>query len=97
MPVPVEHNSGSSRFEASVDGEQALLGYRREDGRVVMTHVTVPPPIEGRGVAGELTRAALDWARGEALVVEPQCPYVAGWIRRHPEYADLLAAPGGGA
>jgi uncharacterized protein len=95
MAVSVEHNSASSRFEAELDGERAVLGYRREGSRVVMTHVSVPPPIEGRGVAGDLTRVALDWARREALSVEPQCPYVAGWIQRHPDYADLVAGQGG--
>jgi uncharacterized protein len=94
MPVPVEHISDSDRFEAIVDGERASLGYRREGDRVVMTHVTVPGPIEGRGVAGDLTRVALDWARSEALSVVPQCPYVAGWIQRHPEYAGLVDGAG---
>jgi uncharacterized protein len=94
MPVDVVHNSAANRFEAMLDGEQALLGYRLEGSRVVMTHVAVPPPIEGRGVAGDLTRVALDWDRGQSLSVEPQCPYVAGWIQRHPEYADLLSGRG---
>ena len=41
-------------------------------------------------------RAALDEARRQGLAVVPLCPYVAGWIRRHPEYAELLTPEAAG-
>lgn len=54
---------------------------------IVRTHV--PSQIGGRGLAGELAEAALQWARAEGLQVNPLCSYVDSWIRRHPEYAQL--------
>ena len=45
----------------------------------------------GRGVGGELVRSALDYARSKDLKVVPACEYVAAYIERHPEYADLVA------
>jgi uncharacterized protein len=85
------HDHERNRFEIVVDGHLAVLDYRREGDAVNMTHVGVPTPIEGRGIAATLTRCALDWARREGLEVVPSCPYVAGWIERHPEYQSLVA------
>jgi uncharacterized protein len=48
-----------------------------------MTHTIVPPPIEGRGVAAQLTQTAVEWARGEGLQIDPQCSYVRAWLRRN--------------
>ena len=52
---------------------------------------TRPPAIEGHGVGSKLVRGALDAARDQGLRVVPQCPFVAAYIKRHPEYEDLLA------
>ena len=59
------------------------LAYERDGGTVAMTHTIVPPPIEGRGVAAQLTRTAVDWAKGEGLQIDPQCSYVRAWLRRN--------------
>jgi len=51
----------------------------------------VPPALEGRGIAGQLTRAVLDHVRAHGLKVEPACSYARAYIDRHPEDRDLLA------
>jgi uncharacterized protein len=80
-----------SRFEITVDGELAgFAEYRSRPGRIVFTHTEVDDPYQGHGLAGKLVRAALDRARRLGLEVTPLCPYVADYIRRHPEYADLV-------
>lgn len=91
MPLTIAHAPANARFEVVVDGEHARLDYRPEADAVHITHVVVPQAIEGRGIAGQLTKAALDWARHEGRAVVPECPYVKGWIERHPDYADLVA------
>lgn len=80
MDIDVVHRPDSSRFEAEVEGEVAFLSYERRDGTAVMTHTVVPPAIEGRGVAGHLAQAAVSWARGEGLEIDPQCSYVREWL-----------------
>jgi predicted GNAT family acetyltransferase len=50
----------------------------------------VPEPFEGQGIGSELARAALDHARSAHLHVISRCPFVSGYIKRHPEYTDLL-------
>ncbi len=83
--IDVVHRPDRSRFEAEVDGQVAFLDYRLTEDRVVMPHTVVPPGIEGRGVAGELTRTAVAWARKQSLGIDAQCSYVRGWLAEHPD------------
>jgi uncharacterized protein len=88
--VPVLHNRTASRFEATVDGRLSVCDYRISDGVMAFTHTEVPPELAGRGIAAALVQHALAWARTEGLRVRPLCSYVAAYIKRHPETADLL-------
>ena len=73
-----------------MDGHLGIVDYTLRDGVMTLTHTEVPPPIGGRGIAAELTRTALDTARRKGWKVVPACSYAAAFIRRHPEFADLL-------
>jgi uncharacterized protein len=86
----IVHNEAAERFEMLVDGLRALLTYRRFPDRIVFLHAEVPPSLEGQGLAGKLTRFALDFARANHLRVVPRCPYVSNFIRKHAEYQDLV-------
>jgi uncharacterized protein len=88
----VVDNPDESRFEIRLDGERAgLAAYRlRKDGAIVFLHTEIDDAQEGKGLGGVLVRAALDSARERGLRVVPSCPFVRGWIERHPDYADLV-------
>lgn len=92
MTVPVAHDTSATRFTAESEGQLAELAYRLEAGSLVIEHTGVPEAIGGRGIAGALVKAALDYAREAGLRVVPSCSYAAEYIRRHPEYADLVDA-----
>lgn len=85
----VYDNKAESRFELHVAGETAIAAYEREDGVIRFTHTVVPEAIEGRGVGSRLIQAALAGARAEHLKVVPQCRFVAAYIAKHPESAEL--------
>ena len=88
----ITDNPALHRFEARVgDRLAAFAVYRLEPGRLVLTHTETLPGYEGRGIASRLAGAALDEARARGLRVTPVCPFIAGYMRRHPEYADLRA------
>lgn len=90
--VQVVRHPERSRFEIVVDGELAgFAQYQHRPGRMVLTHTVVDPARQGQGLAGRLARVALDAARAEGLRVVPECSYIADYIRKHPEYADLVA------
>ncbi len=88
----VTKNVDEQRFEIWVDGELAgTVDYVVEGGGVVtLPHTNVQQRFEGRGLASELVRFALDDIRAEGYLVNPVCPYVRGWIGKHPDYAELV-------
>ena len=86
----IRHDTATSRFELGTGETTSLIEYVRAGGRVTFIHTFVPPELRGKGLAEQLVRAALAWARSEKLKVVPQCSYMARFIDRHSEYADLL-------
>jgi predicted GNAT family acetyltransferase len=82
----------SGRYEIR-DGDRLLgiAAYERRGDAIRFTHTEVNPDAGESGVGSRLVRAALDDVRGKGLQVVPLCPFVRGWIERHPEYADLMA------
>ena len=90
-PAEIRHEPDRQRFVTTVDGIEAVLDYRMDGEFIELTHTSVPEQIGGRGVAGQLTRAAFEHAREEGLNVRPSCPYAAAWVQRHPEFSQLLA------
>lgn len=87
----IVNNITASRFEVSLDGELAICDYHRDGNTLVLPHTVVPAALQGRGIAALLVQAALDWARAEGVKVRPVCSYVASYMQRRPETADLLA------
>jgi predicted GNAT family acetyltransferase len=87
----VSHDPARGRFEIRTDAGPALLAYERQGDVLEMTHTEVPDASEGRGYGAALAEAALGFARREGAKVIPSCPFVAAYIERHPDYADLVA------
>lgn len=91
-PVTVRDAPGRSRYEAEVDGVLAgVAEYSIAGDRLILQHTEVTPEAGGGGVGGALARGALDDARARGLRVVPRCPFMAAYIRRHPEYQELVA------
>src|SRR5262245_51391948 len=88
--LTIENNEGAQRWEAHVDQHVALAEYRRRGDTIFFIHTEVPRELEGQGVASKLVKAALEDARAQHLVVVPFCPFVASYIRRHPDYKALV-------
>ena len=91
MDVRVADNPEEGRFELFADEELAGSAYyRMEDGAIAFTHTEVDDAYEGHGLGSKLASAALDDARSRGLAVLPYCPFIRGYIERHPEYVDLV-------
>ena len=90
--VDVENNPAESRYEAWVDGKLAgFAEYTITGEAMVFTHTEVSDEFEGRGVGGGLARGALDDVRaGGRYGVVPRCPFIKGWIEKHPDYESLV-------
>jgi uncharacterized protein len=87
----VTDNPAASRYEMYVGGELAgIVMYRLQDATISLLHTEIEPAFQGAHLGGHLARGALDDARERGLAVLPFCPYVDSWIKKHPEYADLV-------
>jgi hypothetical protein len=84
-------NRDAGRFELDVDGQVAFADYQRRDGRLVIPHVEAPIPLRGTGASGRLMEQVALAARAEGAKITPLCSYAAAWLRRHPDFQDLLA------
>ena len=88
----IADNEAEHRFELTVEGHLAAAYYTRAGGIITFVHTEVPPELGGKGVGSRLVKGALDQVRSEGLKVVAECPFVKGWIDKHPDYADLMKA-----
>lgn len=93
MSNEVVHNTEKQRYEIHVDGVFAGLTEAHEDGGEIVTfpHTKVFDEFEGQGLASQLVAGALDDVRARGKKIVAECPYVARFVEKHPDYADLLA------
>lgn len=87
----LSHNRAESRYEARVgDILAGFADYAEAPGVLLFTHTEVDPDFRGRGIGSALARFGLDDARAQGVAVVALCSFMAGYIERHPHYADLL-------
>lgn len=92
-PIRVVRNDTDRRYEAHLAGELAgFVTYDEQPGHVTLVHTEVDSRFKHRGVASQLIGATLDDLRARRVTVTPRCPFVADFIRHHPEYTDLVAS-----
>ena len=88
--ITIHNNEALGQFEAKIRGFTAVTEYRRVKDRIIFTHTEVPQELEGNGIASHLAYRALEFSKREGLIVMPLCPFIAGYIHRHPEYKSLV-------
>ena len=86
----VRDNKAQSRFELDVEGAVAFANYRLAPSVVIITHTETPRALRGRGIASELVDEALKLIRADGHKVVAGCSFVADYLRKHPEDADLV-------
>jgi uncharacterized protein len=89
--IAVQDNPSKLRYELLLD-EQVVgeILYRLAPDALVLLHTEVLPSHENKGFGARLVAGALDDIRARGLHVVAVCPFVRAYIRRHPEYADLV-------
>lgn len=92
----VRHEPGRSRYALVDTGHDAVIGeevYVDVAGQRVFYHTVVAEEYGGQGLASVLVRAAVEDAIAAGFAVVPVCPYVKGWLPKHPEYAAHVVNP----
>jgi uncharacterized protein len=87
-PSPQQVVSG--RLEIEREGHVAYLEYALAGKTLQLIHSEVPAALRGHGMGSELAHSALEWAREQGFKVDVICPSVAEYLKKHPEYADLV-------
>jgi hypothetical protein len=91
METAVRNNTDQSRYEVTVDDTVGgFVEYRDKGDYVQLTHTEVDPSYEGEGLGSQLARAVLDNLRNEGRAVIPSCSFINSYLKRHPEYAELV-------
>jgi len=85
MPSAVRDNPQLHRFELDTDGHVAFSEYQRAGDTITFMHTEVPKALEGRGIGSTLVRGALEIAKAQGLTIKARCPFVATYIKKHPE------------
>lgn len=88
--VIIEHELEKQRFTLRHEGHQAYVQYHLAGNQMDITGTQVPAAIGGQGIAGQLNKHALEHARNAGLTVVASCSYTQAYVRRHPQYQDLL-------
>jgi uncharacterized protein len=86
----VVNNPSQHRYELAVQGKVAFANYRVTPGIVIITHTETPRELRGRGIASELVKGALEIIRADGLKVVAGCGFVVDYLRKHPEFTDLV-------
>lgn len=92
--IDVRLDEAAGQFVVEADGQHAgLAEFVRRGDHWVFTHTEIDPAHEGEGLGSILARAALDHVRAAGDQVVPLCPFIQGWIDRHPEYDASVDHP----
>jgi len=87
---PIELDEDIGRVELKVGDGMAFMTFRRSGSVLTLIHTEVPPVFRGHHVGENIVRAVLDFARARGMTIKPICPFVNAFLRRNPEYADLV-------
>lgn len=90
MENKITVNEAASQFQMQTPDGVALIAYELDANTLVILHTEVPEAEEGKGIASDLAKFALDYARKNDLKVRNYCEFVQTYLQRHPEYQDLV-------
>jgi predicted GNAT family acetyltransferase len=88
--VRVINNVKNHRFEIRIDEDIAIVPYSFKDDMMALFHTEVPEKYGGKGLGTKLALYALNYAKDHHLKVLPYCPFIAAYIKKHPEWLSYV-------
>ena len=86
----VNMNESTNRFEVQTDEDVSYIDYRWYNQTLIFLYIFVPPAYRGKGISNVLMQYSLDYAKNKGVKIKVFCPYIAKYIRTHPEYKELI-------
>ncbi len=90
MEYTLIDNDQKSQYELHVDELVPKIEYIKKNNRIFLTHTEVPKALEGKGIGSQLVKKVLEDIKTKDLTLIPLCPFVAMYIKRHPEWKELV-------
>lgn len=90
MDLNVTDNPDKKRYEVSVEGSTAFVEYIKAKDKIYLTHTEVPTALEGKGIGSSLVLKVLEDIERQDLTLVPLCPFVAMYLKKHPEWKKLV-------
>lgn len=91
MEIELIDNTDKSRFEVEIEDKMAIMDYKKKDNKLYILHTEVPKEFEGKGIASAMVKKVLNLIKEKDMKLVSLCPFVSGYIKRHPEYKSLVA------
>jgi len=89
--VPSQHRFEEGFTDAEGETRAVFADYAVQGETRVILHVEADPNLRGSGAAGRFMQSLAEHARAEGLKLAPRCSYAVAWLKRHPEYGDVVA------
>lgn len=86
-------NETDFRFEVPTKDGIAYIDYRWSGEILMLLYIFVPVSFRGKGISSVLLEHVLNYAIEKKVKIKVFCPYIAKYIRMHPEHQGLLVHP----
>jgi len=84
-------NTEANQYEFHVGNHIAKIEYiKTKNGEIYLTHTEVPVALEGQGIGSQLADKVLTDIEKQNLRLVPLCPFVAGYIQKHPDWRRIV-------
>ncbi len=90
MDYTLIDNAEAKRYEFKIDGHTPIIEYIKAKEKIYLTHTEVPNELAGKGIGTALVKQALEDIKAKGLTLVPLCPFVALYLKRHPEWKALV-------
>jgi len=91
--MDVINNVNKQQFELQVDGGIAFIDYEMKGDKIQLNFTEVPESMQGKGIGSKLVSQTFDLIEGMNLKIIPECEFVQGWLKRHPEKKKFTVEP----
>ncbi|EIJ40791.1 GNAT family N-acetyltransferase [Galbibacter orientalis] len=88
--VVINDNEFLRQYETRIDGKLAKIEYASQERKVFLTKLVIPEEVTDPNFKDEFITTVLKHIEEKKLSVVPTSPQIAGFLRKHKEFKDLL-------
>lgn len=87
----LKENIEGKYYFIEAEGKIAKIEYIKTKGKIYLTHTEVPKELNGKGIGSALAKLVLEKIKKDELILVPLCPFVAMYIKKHPEWKEIVS------